>query len=105
MGRSFPEESKMSINTIIIVAISLVAMCGFGFLADMILANWRATEKTKADPFSKLDRRSLLHRQKPTLDCFGACMKEFAWDGGRNLSMCFKVQRMTSLELCAGFHV
>ena len=70
----------MSINVISIIAISVVAVCGFGFLADMMSANWRATGKTKADPFSKLDRRSLLHRQEPTLDCFGACMKKFAWD-------------------------
>ncbi len=70
----------MSDNLMIIIGIIIIVMCSFGFLADMILANWRAMETSKGAPFSKLNRKGLLHRQKPTLDCFGACMKKLAWD-------------------------
>ncbi len=70
----------MSVNTLMIIGIVIVVLCSFGFLADMILANWRAMSKTKAAPFSKLNRSGLLHWQRPTLDCFGVCMKKYAWD-------------------------
>jgi hypothetical protein len=70
----------MNFNTIIIVAIVTVVICSFGFLADILLANLRAMGRTKAVPFSKLNRGALLHRQSPSLDCFGTCMNKSAWD-------------------------
>ncbi|MGB6065404.1 MAG: hypothetical protein WBG50_11380 [Desulfomonilaceae bacterium] len=70
----------MNVDLISILVITVVVMCSFGYLADMIFANWRAMGRTKADPFSKLNKRGLIHRQKPALDCFGTCMKKYAWD-------------------------
>lgn len=70
----------MDINLISIVVILVVAICSFGYLADMMLADWRALGRTKGAPFSRLNKRALSHRVKPGLDCFGACMKKFAWD-------------------------
>lgn len=69
----------MNIGWISIVLITFVVMCSFGYLADMIYATWKAAGETKADPFSKLNKKGLTHRQKPSVDCFGACMKKFAW--------------------------
>jgi hypothetical protein len=70
----------MNINMITIIGILVVAICSFGFLADMMLANWRALGRTKTDSFSKPNKRVLSHRLKPSLDCFEACMNELAWD-------------------------
>jgi hypothetical protein len=70
----------MDTSITIITAILVVAICSFGYLADMVLADWRALGKTKGAPFSVFNKRALSHRLKPGLDCFGACMKKFAWD-------------------------
>lgn len=70
----------MNINMITIIGILVVAICSFGFLADMMLANWRALGRTKNDPFSKLNKRVLSRHLKPGLDCFEACMNKLAWD-------------------------
>jgi hypothetical protein len=70
----------MDINMIMILAILIAAICSFGYLAAIILADWRALGKTKGAPFSVFSKRALSHRAKPGLDCFGACMKKFAWD-------------------------
>jgi hypothetical protein len=70
----------MDISMITIAAILVVAICSFGYLADMVLADWKALGKTKGAPFSTFNKRALSHRLKPSLDCFGACMKKFAWD-------------------------
>ncbi len=70
----------MNVDLTIILAITVVVMCSFGYLADLIFEDWKAMGKTKADPLSKLNKKGLLHRQKPIPDCFGACMKKYAWD-------------------------
>jgi hypothetical protein len=70
----------MSTNVLTIAAIAVVAICSFGFLADVMLADWRALGKTKGAPFSKLNKKGLSHGLKPGLGCFAACMKRFAWN-------------------------
>jgi hypothetical protein len=70
----------MNLNMITIVGILVVAICTFGFLADMMLANWRALERTKTDPFRKLNKGVRSHRLKSSLECFEACMNKLAWD-------------------------
>ena len=70
----------MNVDLIIILVIMVAVMCSFGYLADLIFEDWKAMGKTKADPFGKLTKKGLMHRQKPALDCFGTCMKKYAWD-------------------------
>ncbi|MGB6066637.1 MAG: hypothetical protein WBG50_17670 [Desulfomonilaceae bacterium] len=38
---------KMNIDVIIVAAMLTVALCSFGFLAYMMLADWRALGRTK----------------------------------------------------------
>ncbi len=71
----------MNINVLTIVTISVVAICSFGYLLDMMLADWRASAKTKGDLFSGL-KNGFRKQSKPGLECFQTCMKKFAWDVG-----------------------
>ncbi len=67
--------------TITMIVILLVAITSFGFLADMILANWRALRKRKgAFMFGNPDKKPLHPRSNPSLDCFRSCMQKFVWD-------------------------
>lgn len=80
-GKYFFREIKMSVNAITIVAIMVVAITSFGFLADMILANWRALGKRKgAFMFRSPNKKPLHPRSNPSLDCFRTCMQKFVWD-------------------------
>ena len=71
----------MNVNMVTIAAILITVTCSFAFLADMILANWRALGKTKGPTtFGKSNKRPLNPHPKRSLDCFRTCMKKFAWD-------------------------
>jgi hypothetical protein len=71
----------MSINTLAIIAIMFVTICSFGFLADIILTNWKAVgNRRDTFMFAKSNRRPPYPESRPTLDCFRTCMTKFAWD-------------------------
>ncbi len=69
----------MNINVLAFVTILVVALCSFGYLLDVMLADWKASEKTKGDLFGKFKDQTR-HRYRQGVDCFQSCMKKFAWD-------------------------
>jgi|GEM_PF-3973150 len=38
----------MSTNVLMFITILVVVLCSFGYLMDIMLADWKASEKTKA---------------------------------------------------------
>jgi hypothetical protein len=69
----------MNVNVLTIVTILVVSICSFGYLLAIMLADWKASEKTKGALFSNFENR-FRHQRKSGPDCFQTCMKKFAWD-------------------------
>gem|GEM_PF-4208454 len=58
----------------------VIAACGFVFQATVISAYWKIAGKTKSSFFDALDKEKRSRDLRPTVDCFGDCMKRFAWN-------------------------
>ena len=69
----------MNTNVLTFITILIVVLCSFGYLLDIMLADWKASEKTKGALFSGF-KNGFRDQRKPGLDCFQTCMKKFAWD-------------------------
>ncbi len=69
----------MNINVLALITIFVVIICSFGYLAVTMLADWKASGKTKGALFSNLTNRFRPQRKRG-VDCFEACMKRFAWN-------------------------
>jgi hypothetical protein len=68
----------MNTNVLSFITILAVVLCSFGYLLDIMLADWKASEKTKGALFSGI--KNGFRERKPGLSCFQVCMKKFAWD-------------------------
>jgi len=65
----------------IAIATALVlAVCGFIFQAIVMSAYWKIAGKTKSSFFDALDKEKRSRDLHPKVDCFGDCMKRFAWN-------------------------
>lgn len=70
----------MNAISITIAAALLLAACGFVFQAIVISAYWKTAGKTKSSLFDVLDKEKRSRGLQPHVNCFGDCMKRFAWN-------------------------
>jgi hypothetical protein len=66
-----------------ILAVALLAVCGFAFLAWTMLAVWRSLGNRKHSLFSSPVKGEYIEDPVSREDCYDDCMKKSGWDSAK----------------------
>ncbi len=76
----------MEWNLVTIVAILLLAICGFVFLAWTLLAVWGSLDRRKGSLFRSPVKGRRIEEPYTPEDCFDDCMRVAGWDSAQAVS-------------------